>query len=81
MDRALLLLCFYKYRVCTFTNSDGNVDKNWRSNGNELARSVEEMMVAIEVKERKGGENGQKTKERRCFGLTLKYFVIFWDFM
>jgi hypothetical protein len=38
---------------------------------------VEEMMVAIEVKERKGGENGQKTKERRCFGLTLKYFVIF----
>jgi hypothetical protein len=38
---------------------------------------VEVMMVAIKVKERKGGKNGQKTKERRCFGLTLKYFLIF----
>jgi hypothetical protein len=38
---------------------------------------MEEMMVAIEVKERKGGKNGQKTKERRCFGLTLRYLLIF----
>jgi hypothetical protein len=38
---------------------------------------VEEMMVAIEVKEIKGGGKWAKNKRNKIFGLKLRYLLIF----
>jgi hypothetical protein len=37
---------------------------------------VEEMMITIEIKERKGGKKWAKNKRKRCFSLTFRYLLI-----